>query len=155
MPRVNADQRSRYTHQASDVTYGGRPMESGGVAGYGMRASATYQANFQVTIDCASTDKQYFMLPPFIYCNKYIVAEGGGGSPVADVAIADPSDIAGTLTQIIAAGDLSSPSAADTALASNIDVEAYDQIVEVEVTTAGTGYATLILKCDIVQTSWK
>lgn len=154
-PRVAADQRQRYTHQAYDVTYGGRPMESGGVAGYGRRLSATYQANFQVTVDCADTNPQYFMLPPGVYCNKYVVAEGGGGAPVANVNVADPSDIAGTTTQIITAGDLSSPSAADVALTANVDVEMGDQIVEVTVTTPGTGYATMILKCDIVQTAWK
>ena len=154
-PRVDADQRSRYTHQAYDVTYGGRPMESGGVAGYGARLSATYQANFQVTIPVDEVASHLFMLPPGVYCNKYVVVEGGGGAPQADLAVADPADIPGTATQIAAAVPLGATMAADAALTNNIDVEMMDQVLQVDVTIAGTGYATLLLKCDIVQTAWK
>ena len=137
-PRVDADTRKRYTHQAYDVTYGGANMEAGGVSGYGRRASATYQANFQVTIDATDTDPQYLMLPSFVYCNKLVVVEGGGGSPVCDIAVADPADIAGTATQIAWALDISSASAADVALTANVDVEAYDQVLEIVATTPGT-----------------
>ena len=154
-PRVAADARARKTTQAYDVSYGGRSMEDGGVAGYGRRLSATYQSNFQVTVDCADTTPQLFMLPPGVYCNKYVVVEGGGGAPVANVDVAEPSDIPGTATQIILAGDLSTASAADVPLASNIDVEMEDQVIQVTVTTPGTGYATMLLKCDVVQTGWK
>lgn len=152
-PRVQGDPRSRNTSQAYDVTFGGRDPGSSAV-GAGRRLPATYQANFQITVDCADTEPQLFMLPPGVYCNKYVVAEGGGGSPVANVDVADPSDIPGTATQIILAGDLSSPSAADVALTNNVDVEMEDQVVQVTVTTPGTGYATVLLKCDIVQTAW-
>lgn len=154
-PRVDSDTRKRYTHQAYDVTYGGANLEAGGVAGYGRRASATYQANFQFTIDAADTEPQLFMLPSFIYSNKLVVVEGGGGAPVCNIDVADPSDIAGTATQIALDLDLSSPSAADVALTSNVDVENYDQVIQITVTTPGTGYATVLLKSEIVQTAWK
>jgi len=97
------------------------------------------------------------MLPPGVYCNKFVVVEGGGGSPVCTVDVADPSDIAGTATEIIgiATGLLGSPSAADVALDNNIDVKMEDQVIQVTVTTPGTGYATMLLKCDVVQTGWK
>lgn len=153
-PRNDADTRRRYTHQAYDVTYGGANMESG-AAGYGRRLSATYQANFQVTIDCADTTEQVFTLPPFVYANKFVVVEGGDGSPVANVVYAkDASDPSSTVA-IASAVDLSAASAADAALDNQISVEPTDGLIKVTVTTPGTGYATLLIKADIVQTSWK
>lgn len=154
VPRVDLDSRTRYQHQAYDITFGGRPLE-GGAAGYGRRLSATYQANFQVTIDVSDTEDQYFTLPPFVYCNKYVVVEGSQGAPTANIAVADPSDIAGTATTIAAAAPLGSTMGADTPLDSNIDVEPFDQIIRVQVSAPDEGYATLLLKCDIVQTGWK
>lgn len=45
-PADYSDPRHRYAHQAYDVTYLGKSLESG-VAGYGQRLSAVYQASIQ------------------------------------------------------------------------------------------------------------
>ena len=44
VPADRNDGRRRYTHQAFDVTYLGKPLETG-PSGYGQRLSATYEAN--------------------------------------------------------------------------------------------------------------
>lgn len=152
-PRVATDGRSRYTHQAYDVTYGGKSIESG-PAGYGKRLSATYQANFQLTIDLADTAPQVFSLPPYVYCNKLVVAEAGAGvGAVATIATAAP-DGSGSENKIVGLA-MSAVSASDVALTNNVDVVDTDQLVTVTMTVAGTGTATILLKCDIIQTAWK
>ena len=149
---VPSDTRTRYTHQAYDVTYGGKSIESG-PAGMGRRLSATYQANFQLSIDCSDTEPQVFTLPPYVYCNKLVVADGAGGGAAATISVAQPD---GSLSEDIATAlSLATASAADVPLDSNINAENNDQLVTVTVTTPGTGIANVLLKCDILQSAWK
>lgn len=155
-PRIDSDPRTRKTTTAYPVYYGGMSAESG-AAGYGRRMAATPRSDYQVTIDCADTEPQTFTIPPFVYSNKYVVVEGGGGAPVANVAVADPADIDGTASTLVTGLDLSSTMAAEVPYDGGItiDVEPKDQIIQVTVTTPGTGYATLMLETITVQTGWK
>jgi hypothetical protein len=49
VPANREDGRRRYTHQAFDVTYLGKPIETG-PSGYGRRLSATYQASILMAV---------------------------------------------------------------------------------------------------------
>ena len=153
-PRITGDARSRYTHQAYDVTFGGKSKETGRDGSFS-RLSATYQANFQITVDVADTGSKTFILPSYVYSNSYLVVEGSGGAPVTTMLI---ENIDGTGSKVLAAAlDLSATSSVDTAYdaAATIDAQAMDQRVILNITGTGTGYATVLLKCDIVQTAWK
>lgn len=60
MSQVKANQndpRSRYTHQAYDVTYLGKAKETG-PSGIASRLSATYQASILMTVDAGETAAQ-------------------------------------------------------------------------------------------------
>lgn len=151
---VRKDGRSRHASQAYDVTYAGKSPETG-QDGYGSRLSATYDANFQLTIPVDKVGQFTYILPPFIFATHYVVAEGAGGAPAANLRIEnlDGSDGAA----LAAALALASPSAAPIPFdgGKKISVEPYDQRLVINVTAPGTGFATLLVKAAIIQTGWK
>jgi hypothetical protein len=152
--RVGSDSRSRYETQAYNVTYGGKSKETG-ADGYDSRLSATYQANFQISVPVDEIATFTFILPSYCYSNSFLVVEGSGGSPVANLHV---EDIDGTGDKtLVAVLDLAAPTAVDTAYdaAATIDAQGTDQRITLDITTAGTGYATVLLKCDLIQTAWK
>jgi hypothetical protein len=96
-----------------------------------------------------------FILPSYCYSNSYLVVEGSGGSPVANLTV-ENVDGTGAKT-LVAVLDLSATSAVDTAYdaAETIDAQLEEQRLVLTIGTAGTGYATVLIKCDIVATAWK
>jgi len=57
IPADKSDSRSRYTHQAYDVTYFGKAMETG-PSGYGSRLSGSYTALVPFSADAGVTEPQ-------------------------------------------------------------------------------------------------
>ncbi|MCP4466955.1 MAG: hypothetical protein GY813_09435 [Halieaceae bacterium] len=57
VPADKNDSRSRYTHQAYDVTYFGKAMETG-PSGYGSRLSGSYTALVPLSADAGDTAPQ-------------------------------------------------------------------------------------------------
>jgi len=152
--RIPTDGRTRYEHQAYDVTYAGKSKETGAL-GYDSRLSATYEANFQITVDVSATGTHVFVLPSWVYSNGYLIVEGGGGSPVAQLEVSDLDG--GNAVTLAADIDMGSVTATKAAYDAGvvIDVEEVDQVITIDVTTAGTGYATIVIQATIVQTAWK
>jgi len=56
-PTNRGDGRRRYTHQAYDVTFLGKAMETG-PSGYGKRLAATYDANIVMAADAGAAGAQ-------------------------------------------------------------------------------------------------
>lgn len=153
--RIASDGRKRYTHQAYDVTYGGVSPETG-ADGYNSRLSATNKVNFQITVPADEAATYTFILPPYVYSNAYAVVEAAAsGSPVATVTV---ENIDGTGTKTLIDGaSIAAVSTVEQAYETGITIgaQATDQRVSVTVAAPGTGWATIMLRCDIVQTSWK
>ena len=147
------DPRSRYGHQAYDVTTMGMSPETGSL-GYDRRVSATYAANMQIELD-VSVATEEFNIPPYVMILGYSIPIPvvGGTAPVLTIAVSDLDDS----NQIsIAAGVDPSIVTRPTDGVEIGAAENKEKKVKISLTANGaTGNGVVLLQAQIVETAWK
>jgi hypothetical protein len=119
VPVDQNDPRSRYTHQAYDVTYFGKALESG-PSGYGKRLSGTYQSSILLPIDMSTAATIVLGdLTQGIYSFELVVHAATTAAGAVTLQLADVGEGATTL---LAIADTSAATPGPTALTTPIAV---------------------------------
>lgn len=154
MSQNQSDSRSRYEHQAYDVTYAGKSKETGAF-GYNSRMKATYEANFQAELDVSADGTVEMVIPAYVSLHSIAVpmAGTGGTAPLVDVNVSDLDgsnvinfgvDVDPTVVAGPAAGSAIVPAASN------------ERKVTFAITSDGaSGTAVFVLQGIIVDNGWK